>query len=69
MKDNQRDIVLQLEEVGELGGLDQGAIAQAAEEEYAMLAEVLPVSAPNDLYLVSSPPILREVRRKLIERF
>ncbi len=34
-----------------------------------MLSDRLPAGAPDDLYLVVSPPLLREVRRKLVEAF
>lgn len=34
-----------------------------------MLAERLPLGAPNDAFLVTSPPLLREVARKLVEVF
>jgi predicted nucleic acid-binding protein len=41
----------------------------AAEQETAMLSERLPLGTPDDLYLVVSSPLLREVRRKLVEAF
>jgi hypothetical protein len=40
-----------------------------ANEEAFVLDERLPFGAPDDLYLVASPPLLREVHRNLIEVF
>jgi predicted nucleic acid-binding protein len=34
-----------------------------------MLAELMPHGAPEDIFLVVSPPLLRDVQRKLVEKF
>lgn len=67
VRDNYREIVAQASKFGTLYGAEH--LADFAEQEAAMLAELLPDDAPDDLYLVTSPPILREVQAKLVDRF
>jgi putative PIN family toxin of toxin-antitoxin system len=69
LRDHYAEIVQNSREVGELGGGDLSELAKSAEEEAAALAEVLPYDTPEDIHLVTSPPILNEVQRKLVERF
>jgi predicted nucleic acid-binding protein len=69
LRDYYREILRETEEFGELLGSDTSALETSARAEAAALAEVLPYDTPEDLYLVTSGPILTEVQRKLIDRF
>lgn len=62
------ELAEQAAEHGTLGGLGIETIHRAAEEEAAMLAEMLPFGSPENLYLVNSRPLLLEVRRTLVQR-
>lgn len=50
-----------------LGGLDIGAITDAAADRRAFLAEQLPPLAPDDLLLVGSRPLFDEFEEKVVE--
>jgi len=69
LRDNYEEILHEIEAFGELQGSDASGLALSAREEAAALAEVLPYDTPEDLYLVTSGPILSEVQRTLIHRF
>lgn len=70
VRDEYEELLRQAEGYGALGNVGAWERARdAAEQDAAMLSERLPWGTPDDLYLVVSPPLLWEVRRKLVEAF
>jgi predicted nucleic acid-binding protein len=70
VREHHSELISQAQGYGELGNLSAWEEAlKMADQEASMLSERLPIGTPDDLYLVVSPPLLNEVRRKLVERF